>query len=160
MRVGANAVKLEGGIPRAGVVRTLVEGGIPVMGHLGYTPQSDNALSGPHLQGRGAARDRMIADAQALEAAGAFAVVLEMVPDDVATEVTQAISIPTIGIGAGPHTDGQVLVWADMAGMTSWTPSFVHRFGEIGQALEDAASAYVQAVRTRDYPAAENYHAS
>ena len=159
MRAGANAVKLEGGQPRTAVVRALVDGGIPVMGHLGYTPQSDNALSGPHLQGRGAARDRMLADAQALETAGAFAVVLEMVPDDVATEVTQALSIPTIGIGAGPHTDGQVLVWADMAGMTSWTPSFVHRFGEVGQALEEAAASYIQAVHSGQYPAEENYHA-
>lgn len=157
MRAGAHAVKLEGGRPRAEAVRLLTEGGIPVVGHLGYTPQSENALGGPRMQGRGAARERMIDDAQALQEAGAVAVVLELVPADVASQVTEALRIPTIGIGAGPGTDGQVLVWSDMAGMTSWTPSFVRRFAELGGQLRDAASSYVDAVRDGSFPGEGNY---
>lgn len=158
MRAGAHAVKLEGGRPRAAAVQLLTQGGIPVVGHLGYTPQSENTLGGPRLQGRGDQQARMLDDARALRDAGAVAVVLEMVPDDVATEVTLDLDIPTIGIGAGPHTDGQVLVWADMAGMTAWAPSFVRRFGELGDALREAAGAYVASVTDGTFPAEGHYH--
>ena len=98
-----------------------------------------------------------IADAEAVEKAGAFAVVFEMVPASIATELTQSLSIPTIGIGAGPNTDGQVLVWSDMAGYSEWTPSFVRKFGQLGQALREAASEYVEAVRERSFPGPDNY---
>ena len=157
MRAGAHAVKLEGGAERIPAVSALVEGGIPVMGHLGYTPQSEHALGGPRLQGRGEEADKLLADALALEAAGAFAVVLEMVPAPLAGRVTQSLKIPTIGIGAGPDCDGQVLVWSDMAGMTDWTPSFVRRFGELGEALHQAAAAYVSAVEDGTFPGPDNY---
>lgn len=158
MRAGAHAVKLEGGQPRTAAVKLLSQAGIPVFGHLGYTPQSENALGGPRMQGRGQAREAMVSDALALEEAGVVALVLEMVPADVATQITEALHVPTIGIGAGPGTDGQVLVWADMAGMTSWTPSFVHRFAELGDQLRGAATSYVEAVRDGTFPAQGNYH--
>ena len=109
------------------------------------------------MQGRGAGADQLRADAEAVEKAGAFAVVFEMVPASIATELTQALSIPTIGIGAGPNTDGQVLVWSDMAGYSDWTPSFVRQFGQLGQALREAASDYVEAVRERSFPGPDNY---
>lgn len=158
MKAGAHAVKLEGGQARVDAIRTLVNGGIPVVGHLGYTPQSEHALGGPRIQGRGEQRDRMIADALALQEAGVFCLVLEMTPDDIATEITHTLDIPTIGIGAGPHTDGQVLVWSDMVGMTEWTPRFVRRFAELGQALHGAAHEFVTAVEDGSFPAPENYH--
>lgn len=158
MKAGAQGVKVEGGARIAPTVARLTAAGIPVMGHLGYTPQSEHALGGPRLQGRGAAAEAMLADAHALVEAGVFAIVLEMVPDDIATEVTQAISVPTIGIGAGPNTDGQVLVWADMAGMNEWTPRFVRRFAEVGQVLREAALEYVSAVEDGTFPAEGNYH--
>lgn len=160
MRAGANGIKLEGGRNRADSVRLLTSSGIPVCGHLGYTPQSENTIGGPRMRGRGDQADDLLADAKALEQAGAFAVTLEMVPADIADRVTAELSIPTIGIGAGPGTDGQVLVWADMAGMTEWTPSFVRRFGEVGRALEDAASEYVASVTSRTFPATGYYHES
>lgn len=160
MKAGANAVKLEGGEIRAETVHLLTESGIPVCGHLGYTPQSENTIGGPRMRGRGDQHERMLADAKALQDAGAFAVVLEMVPADLANEITAALHVPTIGIGAGPGTSGQVLVWADMAGMTEWTPSFVRRFGEIGAALEQAATDYVSAVTDGSFPATGNYHES
>ena len=158
MKAGAHAVKLEGGAARVEAIQVLTAGAIPVMGHLGYTPQSEHALGGPRLQGRGEQRARMLADALALQEAGVFAIVLEMVPADIAAEITQALDIPTIGIGAGPDTDGQVLVWSDMAGMTEWTPSFAQRFAELGQALKDAASNYIASVEDGSFPSAENYH--
>ena len=142
MKAGAHAVKLEGGESRA---------------HLGYTPQSENTLGGPRMQGRGDGADALRRDAEAVEKAGAFAVVFEMVPSSIATELTQTLSIATIGIGAGPNTDGQVLVWSDMAGYSDWTPSFVRAFGELGRALHDAASDYVEAVRERSFPGPDNY---
>lgn len=158
MKAGAHAVKLEGGEVRADTVKMLVDGGIPVMGHLGYTPQSENALGGPRMQGRGEeAEQRMRSDALALQEAGAFAIVFEMVPDPVAHRLTEELRVPTIGIGAGPHTDGQVLVWSDMAGMTDWVPSFVKRFGEVGKALRDAATDYIAEVQQRSFPGPDNY---
>lgn len=159
MKAGAHAVKLEGGAERADTVRLLTSGAIPVMGHLGYTPQSEHSIGGPRTQGRGDGRQRMIDDALALQNAGAFAIVLEMVPDDVATAITEELSIPTIGIGAGPHTDGQVLVWSDMAGMTEWTPRFARRFAEIGTLLKSATEDYIRAVEDGSFPSPEHYHA-
>ena len=157
MKAGAHAVKLEGGAARAHIIAALTAAGIPVCAHLGYTPQSENTLGGPRMQGRGAGADQLRADAEAVEKAGAFAVVFEMVPASIATELTGALSIPTIGIGAGPNTDGQVLVWSDMAGYSDWTPSFVRQFGQLGQALREAASDYVEAVRERSFPGPDNY---
>ena len=157
MKAGAHAVKLEGGAARAHIIAALTAAGIPVCAHLGYTPQSENALGGPRMQGRGAGADQLRADAEAVEKAGAFAVVFEMVPASIATELTGALSIPTIGIGAGPNTDGQVLVWSDMAGYSDWTPSFVRQFGQLGPALRAAASDYVEAVRERSFPGPDNY---
>ena len=157
IKEGAQAVKLEGGADRADTVRLLVSGGIPVVGHLGYTPQSEHVLGGPRLQGRGTGAAKLLEDAHALEAAGAFALVLEMVPADVSQMVTAQTELLTIGIGAGPHCDGQVLVWSDMAGMTEWTPSFVKRFAELGAALEDAARDYARAVEDGSFPTTKNY---
>ena len=152
MKAGAHAVKLEGGQSRAHIIASLVSAGIPVCAHLGYTPQSENTLGGPRMQGRGAGADALRRDAEAIEKAGAFAVVFEMV-----SALTQSLSIPTIGIGAGPNTDGQVLVWSDMAGYSDWTPSFVRKFGQLGAALREAASEYVEAVRERSFPGPDNY---
>lgn len=158
LKVGAQGVKLEGGASRAHLVKFLVDNGVPVMGHLGYTPQSQHTIGGPRLQGRGTTnKKKMITDALALERAGAFSIVLEMVPADLAREITQHLAIPTIGIGAGPACDGQVLVWADMAGMTEWTPSFVHRFAEIGKELRRAATDFVTATKDSSFPGSKNY---
>lgn len=157
MKAGAHAVKLEGGEARAHIIAALTAAGIPVCAHLGYTPQSENTLGGPRMQGQGDGADQLRRDSLAVQEAGAFAVVFEMVPAAIATELTQTLSIATIGIGAGPNTDGQVLVWSDMAGYSDWTPSFVHKFGQLGQALHEAASDYVGSVRERSFPGPENY---
>jgi 3-methyl-2-oxobutanoate hydroxymethyltransferase len=150
---GADAVKLEGGIRSARQIRALTDAGIPVVAHLGYTPQSENLLGGPRVQGRGgAAAEGLAADAQAVEEAGAVAVVLEMVPSAVAARITEILHIPTIGIGAGPHCDGQVLVWTDMAGMTDWSPRFARRYAELGAALQQAAEDYVSEVKDASFP--------
>lgn len=154
---GAHAVKFEGGKRVAEHVRLLTSSGVPVVGHLGFTPQSENILGGKRVQGRGdAAAEQVLADAHALEEAGAVAVVLEMVPAPVAERVTHELSIPTIGIGAGPSCDGQVLVWLDMAGMGGWSPRFAKRFGDVGAELDRAARAYVEEVRSATFPAAEH----
>ena len=157
MKAGAHAVKLEGGEARAHIIAALTAAGIPVCAHLGYTPQSENALGGPRMQGRGDGADQLRRDSLAVQEVGAFAVVFEMVPAAIATELTHTLSIATIGIGAGPNTDGQVLVWSDMAGYSDWTPSFVRKFGQLGQALHEAASDYVGSVRERSFPGPENY---
>lgn len=159
LKAGAQAVKLEGGATRAKSVKALTEAGIPVVGHLGFTPQSVNLLGGYRVQGRGEAGEQLLADARALQEAGAVALVLEMVPEPLAAEVTQTLSIPTIGIGAGAQVDGQVLVWTDMAGMTQWTPRFAARFGEVGAQLEKAAASYGQAVRSGAFPDADHWFA-
>ena len=157
MTAGANAVKLEGGRPRARTVRALGEAGIPVVGHLGFTPQSVNRLGGFRVQGRGEeAAEALVADAVALAEAGAVAIVLAMVPEPVAARVTELLAIPTIGIGAGAQCDGQVLVWTDMAGMTDWAPRFARQFGQVGEALRQAAQAYGEAVREGAFPAEEH----
>jgi 3-methyl-2-oxobutanoate hydroxymethyltransferase len=157
MKAGAHAVKFEGGARVAPQIRLLSQSGIPVMAHLGFTPQSVNALGGNRVQGRGhGAAVELAEDALAVEQAGAFAVVLELVPAELATSVTARMDIPTIGIGAGNGTDGQVLVWTDMAGVDAWAPSFVRRFGTIRQDLTDAATAYAAAVRDATYPDSEH----
>ena len=155
---GAHAVKLEGGARFAPQVEALAGSGIPVMAHLGFTPQSEHALGGFRIQGRGTAGEqRLVEDALALQHAGAFAVVLEMVPADVAKRVTAELVIPTIGIGAGPDTDAQVLVWSDMAGMNRGRkPKFVKQYADLGQQLLNAAKAYADDVRGGAYPDEEH----
>ena len=153
----AEAVKLEGGRQLVPAVELITGAGIPVMGHLGFTPQSEHALGGYRVQGRGSDADRLVDDALALQGAGAFAVVLEMVPAAVAAQVTKAVDIPTIGIGAGPDTDAQVLVWTDMAGLTAGrTPRFVKRYADLRGILDGAARAYADDVRTGAFPALEH----
>lgn len=157
VQAGAHAVKLEGGHVVLPQVRAIVEAGIPVMGHLGFTPQSVHALGGHRVQGRDhAAADRLADDALALQEAGAFAVVLELVPASVAERITEVLHVPTIGIGAGPACDGQVLVWQDMAGLSDFRGTFVQRFAELGDDLRRAASAYRDSVETGRYPAREH----
>ena len=155
---GAAAVKLEGGSPEiADTIRDLVRVGIPVMAHLGFTPQSVNTI-GTRVQGREeGGLERLLAEARAVEDAGAFSVVLELVPGPIAAAVTASLSIPTIGIGAGAGCDGQVLVLHDMLGLNEgFTPRFLRRFGELGEATRAAVGGYVEAVRSGEYPAAEN----
>ncbi|WP_231133981.1 3-methyl-2-oxobutanoate hydroxymethyltransferase [Motilibacter deserti] len=157
---GAHAVKLEGGRRVVAQVEALVESGVPVMGHLGLTPQSVNAFGGYRVQGRGEAGDRLLEDALALEAAGAFAVVLEVVPAELAERVTKSLTIPTVGIGAGAGTDAQVLVWQDMAGLTPGRPpKFVKRYADVRGVLTDAARRFADDVLAGAYPPEENtYH--
>ena len=154
----AHAVKLEGGARVAPSVENVVGAGIPVMAHVGFTPQSEHALGGYRVQGRGVEGvEKLVADATALEAAGAFAIVLEMVPAPAAAEVTKALSIPTIGIGAGADCDGQVLVWQDMMGLrTGKAPRFVKRYADLHGVMLDAAKAYADDVRAGTFPAAEH----
>ncbi|UFU01672.1 3-methyl-2-oxobutanoate hydroxymethyltransferase [Ruania suaedae] len=154
---GAHAVKFEGGVRVAEHVRLLTNAGIPVVGHIGFTPQSENMLGGKRVQGRGDdAAERLCEDAVALQDAGAVAVVLEMVPAPVAARVSEILHIPTIGIGAGPQCDGQVLVWLDMAGMGDWSPRFAKQFARLGAALQQAASDYAGEVRSGTFPAPEH----
>jgi 3-methyl-2-oxobutanoate hydroxymethyltransferase len=153
---GAHAVKLEGGHRVLRQVEALVAAGIPVMAHLGLTPQSVNAFGGYRVQGRGESGERLLSDAKALEAAGAFSLVLECVPTDLAERVTSALSIPTIGIGAGPGTDAQVLVWQDMAGLSPRTPKFVKRYAEVAGALRGAVEQYAAEVVSGAFPGPEH----
>jgi len=154
---GAHAVKLEGGAPVVDQVRTLVTAGIPVMAHLGFTPQSEHSLGGYRVQGRGDGAEQLVQDALALEGAGAFAVVLEMVPADVAKRVTAELAVPTIGIGAGVDCDGQVLVWQDMAGLRGGPmPRFVKRYADLRGALGSAAAAFQDEVSSGAFPAQEH----
>ncbi|GAA2972650.1 3-methyl-2-oxobutanoate hydroxymethyltransferase [Actinokineospora diospyrosa] len=153
----AHAVKLEGGRAFAPHVQAITNAGIPVMGHIGFTPQSEHNLGGYRVQGRGETGDGIVADALALEAAGAFAVVMEMVPAEVAKRVTHELRVPTVGIGAGPDCDGQVLVWQDMAGLRrAKAPRFVKRYANIADTLLDAAKAFADDVRGKDFPAPEH----
>jgi 3-methyl-2-oxobutanoate hydroxymethyltransferase len=151
---GAHGVKLEGGQPMATTVSALVERGIPVMGHIGLTPQSVHALGGYRVQGREAeAAGRMLSDAAALEAAGACAIVLELVPTDLATKISQSLTVPTIGIGAGRGCDGQVLVLHDMLGLNEgFEPKFLKRYAELAGEVRKAAHAFAEDVRTGRYP--------
>ncbi len=155
---GAQAIKLEGGQRVAPQVEALVSAGIPVMAHIGLTPQSVNALGGYRVQGRGdEAAHRMLQDAKALQHAGAFAVVMEVVPSDVAAHLTSALDIPTIGIGAGPDCDAQVLVWQDLAGLRTGKPAkFVKEYAHIGDVLREAVTRFGDEVRGGVYPSAEH----
>ena len=151
---GATAVKLEGGVAMAETIAFLVARGIPVMGHIGLMPQYVSTMGGYKVQGRDdASRTQLLADAQAITDAGAFAVVLEGITEPVAREITASVVIPTIGIGASPACDGQVLVTEDMAGLSEHTPKFVRQFGDMGTALEKAGKAYAAAVREGSFPA-------
>jgi 3-methyl-2-oxobutanoate hydroxymethyltransferase len=150
---GAHAVKLEGGERVAPQIAALSAAGIPVMAHIGFTPQSVNTLGGFRVQGRGDAAEQTIHDAIAVAEAGAFAVVMEMVPAELATQITGKLTIPTVGIGAGRNCDAQVLVWQDMAGLTSGkTAKFVKRFGDVGGELHRAATQYADEVGSGTFP--------
>ena len=157
LQSGAQAVKLEGGARVVPAVQLLVTSGVPVMAHLGLTPQSVNVFGGYRVQGRGDAGEQLVSDALALQEAGAFAVVLEVVPDELAERVTKELLIPTVGIGAGPSCDAQVLVWTDMAGLTPGPgPKFLKRYADLRGVLSGAASAYADDVREGRYPSAEH----
>lgn len=158
---GAAAVKLEGGVEMAETIRFLTRRGIPVMAHIGLTPQAINALGGYKVQGRGEDAARILDDARAVADAGAFSVVLEKVPAALADEITAAVSIPTVGIGASVGCDGQILVVDDMLGLfTEFKPKFVKRFGTLGQDAATAIAAYAQEVRDRSFPAEEHVFAA
>lgn len=153
----AHAVKLEGGVAMVPQVELLTGSGIPVMAHIGFTPQSEHNLGGYRVQGRGDAAQRLVAEAEALEAAGAFAVVMEMVPGDVAAQVTKTLSIPTIGIGAGPDCDAQVLVWQDMAGLrTGKMARFVKQYADVHGVLLKAAQDFAAEVSDGSFPTEEH----
>lgn len=154
---GAHAVKLEGGERVAEQIALITAAGIPVMAHIGFTPQSVNTLGGFRVQGRGDGAEQLVADAIAVQEAGAFSVVMEMVPAELAGQVTRKLTIPTVGIGAGADCDAQVLVWQDMAGYTSGkTAKFVKRFGNVGDELRSAAAAYADEVRQGTFPGPEH----
>lgn len=154
---GAHAVKLEGGAEMVPVIEKCTRGGIPVMAHIGFTPQSEHTLGGYRVQGRGDAGERVLADARAVQEAGAFAVVMEMVPGDVAEQVSKELVIPTIGIGAGNGCDGQVLVWQDAFGLrTGRMARFVKQYADVHSVLLDAARAYADDVRGGTFPGPEH----
>ncbi|MGY2215309.1 MULTISPECIES: 3-methyl-2-oxobutanoate hydroxymethyltransferase [unclassified Pseudomonas] len=154
---GAQAVKLEGGIEMLPQVEKLVSSGIPVMAHIGFTPQMEHQLGGYRVQGRGDDAQRLIDSAKAFEAAGAFAILIEMVPGDVGRAITEAISIPTVGIGAGNQCDAQVLVWQDMAGLrTGRLPRFVKQYADLRSVLHTAASDFAREVGEGTFPSPEH----
>jgi 3-methyl-2-oxobutanoate hydroxymethyltransferase len=156
---GCGAVKLEGGQRMAETIHFLVERGIPVMGHVGLTPQSFNTIGGFKVQGRDPrAAESIVADAEAVAAAGAFAVVIEAVVEPLAREITGRVAIPTIGIGASPACDGQILVLEDMLGLSPSPPKFVKQFGELAAHIEAAVSGYAGAVRDRSFPGESNVY--
>ena len=154
----ANAVKLEGGVSVCPQIKAITDAGIPVMAHLGLTPQSINAFGGFKVQGKNeAAARKLIDDAKAVEEAGAFALVLECVPAKLAKIISEQLTIPTIGIGAGAGCDGQILVYQDMLGMFSdYTPKFVKRFAEVGSVMKEAFANYIKEVQAETYPAEEH----
>ncbi|GAA2196685.1 3-methyl-2-oxobutanoate hydroxymethyltransferase [Sinomonas flava] len=156
----AHAVKMEGGAYYADTVRAMVQAGVPVMAHIGFTPQSEHALGGYRVQGRGEDAERLIEDARALESAGAFCVLMEMVPAATAAAVDAALTVPTIGIGAGNATTGQVLVWQDMAGLRGGegvrVAKFVKKYADLRTILLDAARAYREDVRSGQFPGPEH----
>jgi 3-methyl-2-oxobutanoate hydroxymethyltransferase len=153
---GAHAVKLEGGRRVLPQVEALVSAGIPVMAHLGLTPQSVNVMGGYRVQGRGQSGDELMSDAKDLERAGAFSVVLECVPADLAQRVTTSLAIPTIGIGAGAATDAQVLVWQDLMGLTPRPAKFVKRYSDLGAEMDRAVRAFADDVASGAFPAPEH----
>jgi len=152
---GAHAVKLEGGTRVLPQIEMLVTHGIPVIGHLGLTPQSVHTLGGYRVQGRGGKGEEIIRDAKAIESAGAFALVLELVPSDLATRITSSISIPTIGIGAGKSCDAQVLVWQDLLGLTAKSPKLAKRYLELRSLMGEAVTAWAKDVATGEFPGAD-----
>ena len=154
MRAGAHAVKLEGAAGNLDFIRHLVESGVPVMGHIGLTPQSVNQLGGFRVQGRESSdAERLMSAAREIESAGAFSLVLECVPSSLARQITQALTIPTIGIGAGPDTDGQVLVWQDLLGLnTEFQPRFVRNYCTGAKIFTDALNSYTRDVMSGDFP--------
>lgn len=153
LKVGAHAVKLEGGQRIANTISALVEAGIPVMGHIGLTPQSVNVFGGYKVQGKGEQAQSLLQDAKFIQAAGAFSVVLEAIPRNLAKEITNSLLIPTIGIGAGPDTDAQVLVWQDLAGLTKDPiPKFVKRFANLRDELKTAVKLAKHEVESGAYP--------
>jgi 3-methyl-2-oxobutanoate hydroxymethyltransferase len=159
---GAEAVKVEGGERRLELIARLTEAEIPVMGHVGLTPQSVNALGGYRVQGKTPdAAEQLLRDARAVEASGAFAVVLEAVPRELAAQITRELRIPTIGIGAGPDCDGQILVLHDMLGLTfDGPPKFARQYADVGQIISNAVREYCRDVREGNFPLdAESYHA-
>ncbi|MFM1994890.1 MAG: hypothetical protein RLZZ610_407 [Actinomycetota bacterium] len=151
-QTGAAAVKLEGGSSRVPQIQAIVAAGIPVMGHLGFTPQAVHSLGGFKVQGRGDSATELLSDAIELEAAGVFAVVLEMVPASVAKSVTEKVSVPTIGIGAGSFTDGQILVWQDLAGLSAGNRKFVKQYLNLRNELSNAANQYRSDVQSGKFP--------
>ena len=154
---GCHAVKLEGGVRSAKQIKRIVRAGIPVMAHIGYTPQSEHGLGGHIIQGRGEGIEQLLADARAVQDAGAFAVVLEMVPSDAARQVTELLEIPTISVGAGRHTDGQLLVWTDWAGLTTGrVPKFVKQYADLAGILGRAAVEWRDDVANGEYPGPEH----
>ena len=158
---GCHAVKFEGGVRVAEQIRKVTGAGIPVMAHIGFTPQSEHQLGGYRVQGRGDDARRLLTDAHAVADAGAFAVVLEMVPGDLARQVTAELDIPTVGIGAGPDCDAQVLVWQDMAGLRRGRiQRFVKQYADLATILGDAAAAYVDDVRNGTFPSEQYTFAS
>jgi 3-methyl-2-oxobutanoate hydroxymethyltransferase len=150
---GVAALKIEGA--RTEQIRALVDAGIPVMGHVGFTPQSVHALGGFKVQGRGEAADKILQDCLAIQQAGAFAVVLEMVPAELAARITKELTIPTIGIGAGNQTDAQILVWTDFAGLGEKSPSFAKQYLNLRASLMDAAQSYRAEIQSGEFPAAD-----
>ena len=150
---GVAALKIEGA--RTEQIRALVDAGIPVMGHVGFTPQSVHALGGFKVQGRGEAADKILQDCLAIQEAGAFAVVLEMVPAELAARITKELTIPTIGIGAGNQTDAQILVWTDFAGLGEKSPSFAKQYLNLRASLMDAAQSYRAEIQSGEFPAAD-----
>jgi 3-methyl-2-oxobutanoate hydroxymethyltransferase len=153
----AHCVKLEGGLEVVPQVEKLTHNGIPVMAHIGFTPQSEHALGGYRVQGRGEAAEQLLAAAKAMEAAGAFSIVMEMVPGDAAAEVTRQLAIPTIGIGAGNQCDAQVLVWQDMLGLrTGRMPRFVKQYADLHGVMLEAAQAYAEDVAAGTFPGPEH----
>jgi len=153
---GADAVKLEGGENRVEAIKLLIENGIPVMGHLGFTPQSVNQMGGFKVQGRGEQAEQIQQQALMLQRAGVFSIVLEMVPTDLAKLISQELVIPTIGIGAGNETDGQILVWQDFAGLSEKTPKFVKQYAQLRSSLTEATEQYIQEVQLREFPSSSN----
>jgi 3-methyl-2-oxobutanoate hydroxymethyltransferase len=151
---GASAVKIEGGHRVCEAVRRMTEAGIPVMAHLGLTPQSINQFGSYRPRGQNQQEaDEMLKDAKELEQAGAFALVLEKIPMNLALEITKSLSIPTIGIGAGPHCDGQILVYTDMIGLTiDFSPRFVRRYDNLHQRVNDSVSRYIQDIQSGNFP--------
>ena len=153
LKAGAHAVKLEGGQRIIETVKKLVEAGIPVMGHIGLTPQSVNVFGGYKVQGRGEQAEQLLIDAKALEKAGAFSIVLEAIPSELSKQITESVSIPTIGIGAGPDTDAQVMVWQDLVGLTPGPkPKFVKNYLNLREQVEKAVKDFSSDVSSGKYP--------